>query len=399
MLGAPLVSTLEAQPSPAVIFQDPPKHVDWLDKGWVNVSRTPEINVTFTDETNKAFAHNTTTTSDFTIGGSASNTVTATAEEGLPGIEETEDSLQVTAGMKYSYDLDEAKYKKSAQNYSLTIKASTGDDDLVGGAYQTISIWRYPILGQLLVRRDGTVVTDASGRSLHPYYELQIPGPVEKLSPPVAGRGLDWYQPLHENGNALSYPQRTPATLGGLVPIADRDVGAYQLPGDPAPKRQILANLGYALDPTTSSVDLDISATTGGGQDRKTENTVGWNLGDQELRVRADRRPRPRRGKSPGRHQPRGRQRLELGEDHHRRALDDVRQGLRRRAGRPRAGRRRDAEPGVQRRDGVLLLPHRDPEGRARRRPRREPERDGMVDRARPTAGPTPRSTCPSGST
>ena len=128
------------------------------------------------------------------------------------------------------------------------------------------------------MRRDGTVVTDASGQSLHPYYELQIPGPVEKLSPPVAGRGLDWYQPLHENGNALSYPQRTQATLGGLVPIADRDVGAYQLPGDPAPKRQILANLGYALDPTTSSVDLDISATTGGGQDRKTENTVGWNL-------------------------------------------------------------------------------------------------------------------------
>ncbi len=303
--------------------------------------------------------------------------------------------------MKYSYDLDEAKYKKSAQNYSLTIKASTGDDDLVGGAYQTISIWRYPILGQLLMRRDGTVVTDASGRSLHPYYELQIPGPVEKLSPPVAGRGLDWYQPLHENGNALSYPQRTPATLGGLVPIADRDVGTYQLPGDPAPKRQI------ARQPRLRARSHDV---IGGprhqrrrpvaGRIAKTENTVGWNLGIKNSVFAQIGGPVLAGGSRRGRHQPRGRQRLELGEDHHRRSTRRTSaKGFAVERGVPEQGGGVTQSQAYNVATAYYYVRHRDEKVEHAVDLAENAERDGMVDRASLPAGPIPRSTCRSGST
>ena len=44
----------------------------------------------------------------------------------------------------------------------------------------------------------------------------------------MGGRGLDWYQPLHENGNALSYPQRISGD-DGPVPIAD--LGTFLLAG------------------------------------------------------------------------------------------------------------------------------------------------------------------------
>ena len=68
------------------------------------MSRTPQIKVEFTDTTNKQFSNKTTTTSDYTIGGSASDTVKVTAQEGLEGIEEAKDSVQVSAGIKYSHD-------------------------------------------------------------------------------------------------------------------------------------------------------------------------------------------------------------------------------------------------------------------------------------------------------
>ena len=275
VLGAPLRLTLQALPRPSLIFQDPPKHVDWLDGSFVNVSRTPEIKVEFTDTTNKQFSNKTTTTSDYTIGGSASDTVKVTAQEGLEGIEKAKDSVQVSAGIKYSHDENKDIYISYGSTYELAVSAATGDDDLVGGAYQTISVWRYPILGELLRRLDGSVVTDASGQPLHPFYELQLPGAVEQINPPMGGRGLDWYQPLHENGNALSYPQRISGD-DGPVPIPD--LGTFLLPGDTTPKKQALAKLGYALDTTTSSVDLKIGIAAGGGTSTTTTSTLSESL-------------------------------------------------------------------------------------------------------------------------
>lgn len=97
---------------------------------------------------------------------------------------------------------------------------------------------------------------------------------------PGGGRNFgDWYQPLHENGNALSYPQLGP---DGLVPLAPGDLGlpatlkgsdqngtqpAKQLP-------QPLLNKGYLVDSTGSSVSLTISGTSGSGSTTNTNNTI-----------------------------------------------------------------------------------------------------------------------------
>ena len=338
VLGAPLRLTLQALPRPSLIFQDPPKHVDWLDGSFVNVSRTPEIKVEFTDTTNKQFSNKTTTTSDYTIGGSASDTVKVTAQEGLEGIEKAKDSVQVSAGIKYSHDENKDIYISYGSTYELAVSAATGDDDLVGGAYQTISVWRYPILGELLRRLDGSVVTDASGQPLHPFYELQLPGAVEQINPPMGGRGLDWYQPLHEKGTR----SRTPTHFGRRRARADPRSRHVPAPGrhhaEEAGARQARLRAGY-------------HHVVGRPQDRHRGRRRHEHHDDvdavreprrQEQHVRQRRRlhlPRGDRGERPRSQVP---VRPELGQHQHLEELGGIGVGLH-----ARAGERRQGEPGL----------------------------------------------------
>jgi len=39
---------------------------------------------------------------------------------------------------------------------------------------------------------------------LNPFYDVVFPG--QTINFKASGLDLDWYQPLHENGNILSYP-------------------------------------------------------------------------------------------------------------------------------------------------------------------------------------------------
>jgi hypothetical protein len=61
---------------------------------------------------------------------------------------------------------------------------------------QTFDVWRY--------RAFGISPTDAQGQPLNGFYELVLPGPTVEAR--GGGLNFDWYQPLHENGNILSYP-------------------------------------------------------------------------------------------------------------------------------------------------------------------------------------------------
>jgi len=69
-------------------------------------------------------------------------------------------------------------------------------NDYVDKKARRIDIYRYPVLGH-------TAETD-NGESGPLYYQVSRPNGFENYK--VSGRNVDWYQPVHQNGNILSYP-------------------------------------------------------------------------------------------------------------------------------------------------------------------------------------------------
>ena len=61
------------------------------------------------------------------------------------------------------------------------------------------------------------------GQPQYGFYEITLPGHTVPFGPGGGGAVADWYQPLHSNGNALSYPPLDTTT--GLVPLDPSALG------------------------------------------------------------------------------------------------------------------------------------------------------------------------------
>lgn len=335
-LGPPLFLTVDQLIKPELIVQEPPKHCDWSPAAnggqFVNVTRKSGLAVTMSDDTRTVYKSKTTTTSDWTIGGSITLRAKATAELGVDKIAEAKVTSQGKLKVSGSFSERNRDYETRSQSYELSIVSSTTQDDLVAGSFRTLFIWRYPVIGFALTDRNAEPLTK-DGMPLHPFYEIVLPGHVGHIQP-SGGLNFDWYQPPHENGYVLSYP---PISLDGENPVQLTDLGVYSLPGDmvcsngaktcaggtrqnmgceidgdcpesvcigkrclgdadcrptalsnatcdPAPKRQPLLNVAYFIDGETQRIDLTIKESAGGGATRRTAGKLGE---DADLKVTA----------------------------------------------------------------------------------------------------------------
>jgi hypothetical protein len=77
-----------------------------------------------------------------------------------------------------------------------------------------LTIWRYRVLGE--------TGQDTAGKTLNLYYDVVFPGPSTEFK--ASGLDLDWYQPLQEPGNILSYPAPSNDTF------SPADMGTYEIP-------------------------------------------------------------------------------------------------------------------------------------------------------------------------
>jgi hypothetical protein len=131
---------------------------------------------------------------------------------------------------------------------------------------QVLDIWRYRVLG--------LEAGDTAGNPANAFYDVVLPGPVVGFH--GGGLNMDWYQPLHENGNILSYPQPSKNTFN------PPDLGTYGVPCPPKSEPPILAickaNNGLLpqsgalipataefVDNTSGTIELDYTNTTGSG--------------------------------------------------------------------------------------------------------------------------------------
>jgi hypothetical protein len=282
VLGAPLVFRVGGNYVPSYILQDPPKHLDWIPPqdpsethgSWLNVDRSDSYNLTVAQTTTEDYSSQTTTGTDWTIGGSVSVNVTASTQEGLGKIANAGGGLDVSTEVGGQYDTNHSSYTQDSSSYSKSFTGATDDDDLIYGAERTWSVYRYPILGRPLKDRQGNLILGPNGQPQYGFYEVTLPGSTAEFGP-TGGRNFgDWYQPVHQNGNALSYPP-----LGGnnLVPLDPGVLGpALPLAGAPPPAQlpQPLLNQGYGVGATGTSIQLAIAGTTGSGNTTSTSGTL-----------------------------------------------------------------------------------------------------------------------------
>lgn len=212
-LGAPIHLVVPQSVRANYVIQEPPKHLDYLpvdDSGnWevVRVSRTRGFYATFTYDKTKTLETEHTDTTNFDIGGSEKVSAKETVGEDV-GIADATVTLKESE--KLAYDYDSVTKDLNGHYQAVTTKAEydSNRDDYIQALFKVMDIWRFPIYGLKTQNR------------LNAFYEVVMPGPTtETLN--TWGLSLpDYYQPLHENGNILSYPQisdeKFPEDLGSF---------------------------------------------------------------------------------------------------------------------------------------------------------------------------------------
>ncbi len=199
-LGAPVHIEMDQDIRTDYVIQEPPKHIDYLpnERGeWeqVNVSRKADFYAELSDDQEATLKTTQKDETDVDYGQDSSQTASETLKIGgrikkiAAGFEQDFKYVNKTT---YDFEsvtsLDTDHYVSQQFSY----EDRTAEDDFVRANVKVLDIWRYPVYG----------ATDGTNQG---YYEVVMPGPSQVLKE-GPGTGLEWYQPVQENGNILSYP-------------------------------------------------------------------------------------------------------------------------------------------------------------------------------------------------
>ena len=275
LFGASIKITVPKLITTDFVLQDPPKHAYWDEKNQklVVVSRIPGIAASMTNKDGVTYSGKSTDTSASSVGGSDSATASASIKTDVLGIFKVKASAEVTAKATYNYDVNQASYNSNYVSRTLTETESTVGDDFVSGRYQQLTIWRYRVLGEN--------APDAAGKTLNLYYDVAFPGP--SLEFKASGLDLDWYQPIQEPGNILSYPAPSDDMF------SPADIGTYDIPcpagatdckpnGTEVVAGPMIPATEEFLSDTSGSIALNYVNTSGSGNQVGYQKKLGTSL-------------------------------------------------------------------------------------------------------------------------
>lgn len=244
-LGPPVHLRLVNLVKSEYIMPEPPKHAYWDETNHevVNLTRYDKNNVHLFNSSGNSVEGQSTSTLGRATGGSVSVSAGGTVNVGTNvGILKAQNKTSVDVSAKASYDYKEQEQKTNG-NYSSRELASSGQtdrDDFIKGDLQIIDIWRYRVYGT------------PSENGVNPFYEIVLPGPYAPFA--SGGMNFDWYQPIYENGNILSYPSHLGAP-GSMIPD---DLGHFSLDNADVKEPMVPAREFY-FDGTGGSLSLDYS--------------------------------------------------------------------------------------------------------------------------------------------
>lgn len=221
LLGSPEIVTIPQQIQPDIVLGLPPQHIDWVKPvvPFTNTSRHPGCNTTsapcvlnltvmpsvpapstgfqtgfsFTSSTDSSSSRKSTTSWGVSVKNTATLKVSwGTAFDG--------GSLKVSNATGYAHDHVVAQTYNTFQGTKESISATTGFADHVFYTEKDMNIYYYPIIGQ-----SACPTGDPScSQKQQEYVEFSVPDQVTHFD--LDGTTLEWYQPVHEAGNVLSYP-------------------------------------------------------------------------------------------------------------------------------------------------------------------------------------------------
>ncbi len=227
-LGTPEEVSLIGHIQPNFVLGMPPMHVDWLQpfggtgescqtgssiggqpECTLNLDVAPNaVNANRSDAFSSTFSltgSDSTTTSrqsTFSWGIGAKETVGIKAKFGVPDGYSGKAQLKTSIGNAYNSSTSEYSSQYSSKTEHLTTQ--TGFDDAVFFTAETQNFYNYPVLGKV----------DNNGDPV--YATFSFPSQVQIGE--AAGSTLDWYQPVHEPGNVLSYPWSSDALAAEFQP-------------------------------------------------------------------------------------------------------------------------------------------------------------------------------------
>lgn len=225
-LGAPVHLVVSDVKSTDSIIEEPPQQLDCFgttandfnpSDQTQNVSRNPDFYVALNDSHQTMFSSSYTQTIGTSYG--ISNAVNAKASVSYPAdLDEAPTGAEVFGEFKYAWSNEtnttQKQYTHLQTEQHVQFEAKTSSDDYLETSLRTYDIWRYRIYG--MSERVG-------GQTRNGFFEIVIPGTPVKAGMPT--RDVDQYQPIHENGNVLSYPSVPGNSATNYTPP---DLGTWQ---------------------------------------------------------------------------------------------------------------------------------------------------------------------------
>lgn len=266
-LGEPLHIVVQNVIRTDYVLYEPPKmtYYDEKTRQVVNISRYTSFNVDLKNQQGLDFKSSGTDTTNWSVGASVTASAGTEGHTGGDfGIVKAGASacLQLTAKASYNYDNSTANSSSNYNTRELGIQGTTSADDYVQGRYQTLHVWRYRVYG----------LRNSNPEAPYVFYDLMLPG----TWVPFASGGLnyDWYQPMHENGNILSYPRYLNSN-GTNIPV---DLGSFTLPDGTVKTEPMIAATQQAWGGTTGHQWLKWTTDVGSGTETEFKHTMSASL-------------------------------------------------------------------------------------------------------------------------
>jgi len=220
-LGAPTIVRIPTQTQPDLVLAIPPMHVDYIapndstlaaNNGCRNANTPCVVNLSVIPSEPPSQGQGFTTSFNFTSNANSSSKRSLTTSWGVStkiavgesatfndGLENATESIKDTT--KAGHDGTVKKTYGSYAGTTQTLNATTGLADYLYFTQKAMNVYYYPVLG---CDAAGASTCWVDGHKVPMYVQFSVPDQVRYSD--IDGLKQDWYQPVHEAGNILSYP-------------------------------------------------------------------------------------------------------------------------------------------------------------------------------------------------